>query len=102
MLNSCLHFPNNKFTIPMHIEAIIEQPIILNPHTKLIFSSNNPYFYSIPTKNITDKFTIIRDLCRFPQPGLISFPMIGTAKLEKKILKNSSLRFSVLTTALLG
>ena len=37
------------------------------------FSSNNPYFYSIPTKNITDKFTIIRDLCQFLQSGLISY-----------------------------
>ena len=33
----------------MHIE-IVKQPIILNPHTKLSFSSNNPYFYSIPLK----------------------------------------------------
>ena len=61
LLNPCLHLSNSQFTIPKHIEEILEQPIFLNPHTKLNFSSNNPYFYSIPTKNITDKFTIIRD-----------------------------------------
>ena len=27
-----------------HREDALEQPIILNPHTKLNFSSNNPYF----------------------------------------------------------
>ena len=42
----------------------MEEPIILNPHTKLNFSSNNPYSYSIPSENIRDKFTIIKDLCR--------------------------------------
>ena len=55
------------------MEEILEQPIGLNPHTKLSFSSNNPYFYSIPTKNITDKFTINRDLCQFLQAGFISY-----------------------------
>ena len=49
-LNPCLHFTKNKFTIPKHIEEILEQTIFLNPHTKLNFSSNNPYFYSMPTK----------------------------------------------------
>ena len=34
--------------------------------------SDNRYFSSIPTRNISDKFTIIKDLCRFLQPGLIS------------------------------
>ena len=35
--------------------------------------SDNLYFYSIPTRNILDKFTIIRDhLYRFLQAGLIS------------------------------
>ena len=58
----------------MHIEEALEQPIILNPHTNLNFSSDNPYFYSIPTKNITDEFTIIRDLCKFLRTGLISYP----------------------------
>ena len=36
------------------------------------FNSDNPYFYCIPPKNILDKFTIIRDICRFLQPGFIS------------------------------
>ena len=55
------------------MEEILEQPIGLNPHTKLSFSSNNPYFYSIPTKNITDKLIIIRNLCQMLQSGLISY-----------------------------
>ena len=29
-------------------------------------------FYNIPSRNISDKFTINRDLCRYLQPGLIS------------------------------
>ena len=42
----------------------LEQPIILNLHTKLNFSSNNHYFYRISLKNITDEFTLftIRNL----------------------------------------
>ena len=68
---------------------------------------------SIPPRNISDKFTITWDLCRFLQPGLISstifckkldfptanhnryiklhwaqFPMIGNTYLELKLLKN--------------
>ena len=95
------------------MEETLGQPIILNSHTKLNFSSTNPYFYSIPLKYITDTFTIIRDLCQFLQPGLISCTrfeeklghssqLTGSAKLEKKLPKNLSSRFSVLTTALLG
>ena len=67
----------------------------------------------IPPRNISDKFTIIWDLCRFLQPGLISsmifckkldfptvnhnryiklhwaqFPMIGNTYLELKLPKN--------------
>ena len=51
---------------PMDIE-ILKQAIILNPHTKQSFSSNDPYFYDITRKKIlqTDKLTIIRDFCRF-------------------------------------
>ena len=71
-LNPCLHFTKNKFTIPKHIEEILEQTIFLNPHTKLNFSSNNPYFYSMPTKDITDKFSTIKDLYQFLQSALIS------------------------------
>ena len=36
------------------------------------FYSNNPYFYCIPLKNITDKFAIIQDICKFLQTDIIS------------------------------
>ena len=47
-------------------------PFFLNPHTKLHFNSDNPYSYCLPPQNICDKFTIIRNICRFLQPGFIS------------------------------
>ena len=72
ILNAWLSFTNNKFPIPKSIEEILDQPLFLNPHTKLDFNSDNPYFYCIPPKNMSDKFTIIRDICRFLQPGFIS------------------------------
>ena len=59
-------------TITTSTEEILDHPIFLNPHTKLDFSSDNSYFYRIPPRNISDKFTIIKDLCGFLQPGLIS------------------------------
>ena len=37
--NPYLHFTNNKLTIPKQ-------------GFNLLFSSNNPYFYSIPTKKL--------------------------------------------------
>ena len=49
----------------LSIEEILVQPISLNPNTRLTSSI-------IPPRNISDKFTIIWDLCRFLQPGLIS------------------------------
>ena len=52
--NLCLHFTKNRLIIPMHIE-IVKQPIILKPHTKLSFSSNNPYFYSIPPQKYSTR-----------------------------------------------
>ena len=82
LLNPCLHFTNNKFTIPTYIKEVFELPITLNSHTKLNFSSNNPYFCRIPP-NITVKFTIIRELWRFLQPGPISY-----LKFEKKLGRN--------------
>ena len=95
LLNLCLHFTNNKFTIPTHIEEILEQPIILNPHTKLNFSSNNPYFY---------KFT--RHLCISFQPRLFSYSVIipndWKHKIRNETFKNPSSRFSVLTAVVLG
>ena len=50
------------------IEEIFDLPIFFNPHTKLDFSSDNQYFYCIRPRNISDKFTIIKDLCRFLRP----------------------------------
>ena len=43
-----LHFTNNNFPTPTSVEEILSQPIFLNQHTKLKFSSDNPYFYCIP------------------------------------------------------
>ena len=71
LLNVWLRFTNNNST-HTSIDEILQQPTFLKPHTILDLSSVNPYFYCIPPKNISDKFTIIRDLCRFLQPGLIS------------------------------
>ena len=71
ILNAWLFFTNNNFPTPKSIEEIIDQPLCLNPRTKLDFNSDNPYFYCIPPKNISDKFTIIRNICRFLQPGFI-------------------------------
>ena len=71
LLNSCLHFPKNNYTILMHLEKILKQPIILDPHTKLSFS-----FYSIPPKKYYIQKQIYhtqRLLQIYLQPGLI-FP----------------------------
>ena len=84
LLNPFLYFTNNKFTNPMHIEEILEQLTILKCHTKLNSCSSNPCFCSIPPKNITDKFTTIRDICKFNQPGLISY-----TRFEEKLRHNS-------------
>ena len=54
----------------MSIDETLEQLIFSSPHAKLNFSSDNPYFYYIPPRNISDKFT--KDFCRFPQPSLVS------------------------------
>ena len=72
LLNARLHFTNNTFSALTSIEEILDQPLFLNPHTKLDFNSDNPYFYFIPPKNISDKFTAIRDTCRFLQLGFVS------------------------------
>ena len=49
----------------MSMDEILDQPLFLNPYTKLDFSSDNLYFYCISPRNISDKFTIIRDFCKF-------------------------------------
>ena len=72
LLNARLHFTNDTFPALTSIEEILDQPLFLNPHTKLDFSSDNPYFYFTPPKNISDKFTTIRDTCRFLQLGFVS------------------------------
>ena len=92
LLDVWLHFTNNNFHTPTSIEESLDQPIFLNPHTKLDFSYDNPYFYCIPPTNISEKLTTIRALCRFLQPGLISSmtfdekPSLSTA-IHKRIYK---------------
>ena len=72
----------------MSVEEILHQPIHLNPYTKLAFSSNNSCFYCIPSKK--SQTTIVRDLCRFFQPGLISFmtfeEKIGSSNVNLKTI----------------
>ena len=72
LIIACLDFTNNNFLTHTYIEEILDQPIILNPNTKLDFSSVNPYFYCMPPRNNSEKIIIIKDLCRFLQAGLIS------------------------------
>ena len=72
LLNAWLHFSNNDFPAPTSIEEILDQPLFLNAHTKLDFSSKNPYFYCIPPSNVSDIFNTIRNICKFLQPGFIS------------------------------
>ena len=69
-LNGWLHFVINKFPIPTSIVKFLEQSIFLNLHTKVDFISDNMYFFCIPPRNTSEKFTINRDLCTFL--GLIS------------------------------
>ena len=49
---------------PISTKEILAQTISLNPHTRLDFKHHG--------MNISDKLTIIRNLCGFLQPGLIS------------------------------
>ena len=51
-----LNFTNNKFYTPMPIEEILDQPIHLNPYTKVEFSSDNICFYCITPKKISDNY----------------------------------------------
>ena len=72
LLNAWLHFTNSNFPTRTSNVEILDQPIFLNRHPKLEFSSDNPYIYCIQPRNISNKYTIIKDLYRFLQPGLIS------------------------------
>ena len=71
LLNAWLCVSNNNFPTLSSMEEILDKPTFLNQHIKLYFSSDKPCFYCIPPRSILDKFTIIRDICRFLQPGLI-------------------------------
>ena len=77
MLNVWLHFTNNTFPPPTSIKEFLDQPLFLNPHTKLPYNSDNPYFYCLPPQNISDKFSTIRDICRFLRPGLLPSATFG-------------------------
>ena len=57
--NAWLQFTNSNFPIPTYIEGILEESIFLKPHVKLGFTYDNPYFYSIAPRDISQKFTII-------------------------------------------
>ena len=70
LLNAWLHF-TSLTSLPTSTEELLDQ-LISSPHTKMDFTSDNPYFYCIRPGNISNKFTIIRDLCRFLPPDLIS------------------------------
>ena len=78
LLNAWLHFTNSSFPAPTIVKKILDQPIFLNPQTKL-----RTYFLqpSIPPRNISDKFTIVYQgplyNCRCSQPFLISSTTFG-------------------------
>ena len=72
LLNAWLHFTNSNFPTRTSKVESLDQPIFLNLHPKLEFSADNPYFYCIQPRDISDKYTIIKDFYRFLQPGLTS------------------------------
>ena len=80
LLSAWLYFTNNNFPTPTFIVEILDQSIFLDQRIKLDFSSDNLYFHCIQPRNISDTFTIIRDLFRFLQPGLIC-----STKFDKKL-----------------
>ena len=56
LLNAWLHFTNNKFPASMPIAESLDQPIHLNPNTKLDFNPDNSCFYCIAPKNISGNY----------------------------------------------
>ena len=62
----CLHFINKNFPSLTSIEKILDRPIFLNPRSKQDFSSDKSHFYCIPPRDVQNKFSINRNLCRFP------------------------------------
>ena len=71
-LNAWLHFTNNNFPTHKSAEKILDHPTFLNSLTNLYFNSDNSYFYCISPRNISNNFIIIKHLCKFVQPCLIS------------------------------
>ena len=70
LLNAQQNFTTTKFPTCTDIEEILDQPIFWNPVTKMDTDSSTPIFtVSHPRIN---KFTIIKDICKFLQLGLIS------------------------------
>ena len=63
LLCAWLYLTNNTFPAFISIEEILDQHIFLNPHTRKEFKHTTQEYF---------KFTFIRDLCRFLQPGLTS------------------------------
>ena len=57
--------------IKTYIEEFLDRLTLLNQRIKQEIYSNDPFFYCVPPKSISEKFTLNRDLCRFLQPGLI-------------------------------
>ena len=70
LFNARQNFTTSKFPTCTDIEEILDQPIFWNPVTKMDTDSSTPIFtVSHPRIN---KFTIIKDICKFLQLGLIS------------------------------
>ena len=63
LLYAWLHLTNNNFPAFIAIEEIVDQSIFLNQHTRMDFKQPIQEYF---------KFTIIRNLCRFLQPGITS------------------------------
>ena len=57
LLNAWIYLAKNNLPTLTSAEEILEQPIFLNPHTSMDFSSGKSYFYCFPPRNISDNFT---------------------------------------------
>ena len=62
LLYAWLHLTSNNFPASHIYRENLEQPIFLYPHTRMDFKHLTQEYF---------KFTVIRDLFRFLQPGLI-------------------------------
>ena len=71
---SCF-YENDKFPL---IKKILNKP-----QTKLNFSSSNPNnFYILITNTITDKCTLVRDLCKLFQQGSLHLLKVSSPNHE--------------------